>query len=621
MTKTVPLLAAVALCLSQTGFAAKEESPLKYTPELIKRGHITLYEQGALQVPYTKVKLIPAGPKPLEVAGELMGLRARQAFTTSLENAASSVQLIPAGTRWSVEAAKKITGATGAWAKEVSTTGTNSGVLIADASIDFGADMVTHSWQWGVKAGEVTGDMGEWIEKAGKESAQSVRETMRDSALDTARGGWRTGDEIVRKTHERAGERMLYAGNTFIKGYATLPEKTAERVKEIGEVAAPEHFAEAWRDSSEKRAKYAGYFTDLMAETIDEYGEKVGEDFRRAREALSDQSDYGVSLSLLKSMRWALQGLLWDGLVVPVSKMTVASVGYLGVNLVAFPVMVVVEEGVAVTKVAVQVTWNSAETAYDIVAPTATAAVAGIYTVFEVAGGDLLAIGTGLGGNVLGAGQLVAGEAGGAVLEGGGLVAGRTVQYVGVPLAATGVTLGSGTVGVVAGSAGAITGGTMVVASKGTAATGRAFGNIIGGTTVAVGATTSVAAAGVVGVYELSKAVIVPTGYELAGGVVLGYGAISHLSAHALLAVADASYLVLSLEGPRWVLYAVKGNLGDGSDLPPGTVLDLEAMQEAGEEIIYLPISDEEMQTLVEATYGSLAHREDVFLRFEGEEF
>lgn len=51
------------------------------------------------------------------------------------------------------------------------------------------------------------------------------------------------------------------------------------------------------------------------------------------------------------------------------------------------------------------------------------------------------------------------------------------------------------------------------------------------------------------------------------------------------------SYLVLSLEGLRWVLYAVKGQLGKGEDLVPGTMLDLKFMQEAGEEIYNVSVS------------------------------
>ena len=68
----------------------------------------------------------------------------------------------------------------------------------------------------------------------------------------------------------------------------------------------------------------------------------------------------------------------------------------------------------------------------------------------------------------------------------------------------------------------------------------------------------------------------------------------------------DFSYLVLSLEGPRWVIYTVRGKLGKGEDLPPGTMLNLKSMQEAGEEIYNLPTSDAEMKSVVESVYGEL---------------
>ena len=131
-----------------------------------------------------------------------------------------------------------------------------------------------------------------------------------------------------------------------------------------------------------------------------------------------------------------------------------------------------------------------------------------------------------------------------------------------------------------------------------------------------MGTATSVAAGTTVGVYELSKAVVVPAGYELGGGIVLGYGTMSQLAAHSVLAVSDASYLVLSLEGPRWVLYAVKGNLGEGEDLPPGTVLDLKAMQERGEAFEYLPVSDAEMQSVVNKMYDELPATQTTFGHF-----
>ena len=180
------------------------------------------------------------------------------------------------------------------------------------------------------------------------------------------------------------------------------------------------------------------------------------------------------------------------------------------------------------------------------------------------------------------------------------------MQYIGVPLAAAGVTVGAASVGVVAGTTGAVTGSTVYISGEATSVTTKAFGNIIAGTTVVAGTTASVAAGATVGAYELSKAIVVPAGYELGGGIVLGYGTTSQLAAHSVLAVSDASYLVLSLEGPRWVIYSVTGNLGNGDDLPPGTILSLETMQESGEEFKYLPVSDEEMRSVIESLHNEL---------------
>jgi len=56
---------------------------------------------------------------------------------------------------------------------------------------------------------------------------------------------------------------------------------------------------------------------------------------------------------VLKSIRWVLQGVLWDATVEPLAKTTGAALGYLSVNMLAFPTMVLVKEGVATTHLAV----------------------------------------------------------------------------------------------------------------------------------------------------------------------------------------------------------------------------------------------------------------------------
>jgi hypothetical protein len=134
----------------------------------------------------------------------------------------------------------------------------------------------------------------------------------------------------------------------------------------------------------------------------------------------------------------------------------------------------------------------------------------------------------------------------------------------------------------------------------------KVFGNIIAGTTLVAGTAVSAAGGTAYGVYQLSKAVVVPAGYELGGGMILSYDTLTQLGAQSILAVSDCAYLVLSLEGPRWVLYAVKGKTGSGDDLPVGAVVDLKKMQSSGEEIKYLPVSDEEMKKVVNSVYENL---------------
>ena len=58
------------------------------------------------------------------------------------------------------------------------------------------------------------------------------------------------------------------------------------------------------------------------------------------------------------------------------------------------------------------------------------------------------------------------------------------------------------------------------------------------------------------------------------------------------------------------MLYAVKGKLGKGEDLVPGAMLDLKSMQEAGEKIYNIPVSDEEMKNVVESVHGELSEVE-----------
>ena len=604
--------------------------------------------------------------------------------------------------------------------KEIAKWPARKGKELIKESIRIGDEMASGSVRKGHEITEGSTRKGDEIIDRYRTSGGELIDRSLESAKDIYKGG-----------EKRSRKALRYGYEQFVQGYAVLPSKLKERGSSIGESLTKLNLwdiaKEEWK-RAEKLSKPPG---DMVIETISGYTDSAAEPFRKAKKELTEgYKTSSISFSILKSLGWVLRGILWDATIEPAAKVTAGSLGYIGVNMLAYPSMVVVREGIATVEVAAEVTWNTARAAYDIVAPTPIAAVASVYSLVdftasnvvagttvtfgtmagftekragEVAGvtvkgaGQVASVGTKVigqvagaavkgtgtvagaaiigagsvagaaaGVSVMGAGQVAAvttkgvgqvaavttkgagqvaavttkgvgqvaaatvkgagtitglavkgtGKLAGLGVRGAGKVAGLTVkgtgyagaglQYIGIPVAAAGITITGGIVGTAVGTAGAITGGTVRIVGETGAAATQVFGNAIAGTVLAGGTAISTAAGTAAGVYQLSKAVVVPAGYELGSGIVLSYGTLSHIAAHSILAVADASYMVLSLEGPRWVLYAVKGNLGGGEDIPAGTILDLKKMQSAGEEIIYLPVSDEEMGKVVGSAYENL---------------
>ena len=647
------------------------DDPLKYTKKLVVEGHSTLYNNGAFEVPNTSIKLIPPMPETTELVKELMGMRAYQSMQTSVAKAAESVTIIADGTRKSYELAKDIREISKDAAEAIDRAVAGGGKVLIYKSTNLGKQIVGRSWD---TAGEVMrSGAGQAIVKETRAGGENIvagsavagdrvaagisgaGSRMAEGSVEGGKsiitGGSAAGDKIVSgslsaakdlssSSLDRSGRAFRYAGTSFVKGYAAVPANLKKRGAAMGDNLQKMNPVEIAGRENEWRKEWSQKTVDIMSETISDYGKNATSSFRKAGVEMSENyKTQGVSLSVLKSIRWVLQGVLWDATIEPIGKTAGAMLGYVSVNLVAFPTMVVVREGVATTQLAVQVTMDTAKTGYDIVAPTTIAALAGVYGAADLAVSQPVAGTTAVVGPVVGyaekglsavtgvtvmsggyvtgkavegagyvAGKAVegGGYATGKAVKGGGYVAGKTVQYIAVPLASAGIVVGGGTIGAAVGVTGAVTGGTVVVAGGTGFVATNAFGNVIAGTTLVAGTAVSTGGGAAYGVYQLSKAVVVPAGYELGGGIVLSYETLSQLTAQSILAVSDCAYMVLSLEGPRWVLYAVRGKLGKGEDLPTGAVLDLKKMQEQGEEIVNLPVSNEEMNKVVESVYGNL---------------
>ena len=68
------------------------------------------------------------------------------------------------------------------------------------------------------------------------------------------------------------------------------------------------------KEDYEQRGQWSKQMTDLIGQTVRQYPSDVAHSFKQAGKELSDYETTGVSLATLRSLRWVLQGLLWDAM-------------------------------------------------------------------------------------------------------------------------------------------------------------------------------------------------------------------------------------------------------------------------------------------------------------------
>ena len=604
--KPLPIVLACCALAACAHDPQTEQDPLHNTKKLAAEGHATLYHNGAFQVPMTTIHLIPPGPSALEFAAELAGMRARQSFLESVKHARESADLAKAGVERSVSAAGAINRGAETVARETrGITRLGGGAMSAAPGV--GSSIIAVSVSRAGPAYSGTREVGEKVAESALETGREMSGATDRAASAVMSGTIAGAGAVSGGTLAMSRRHASFAAERFLKGYAAAPGKVGERAGAMADAASLSKFATAFERSGEWRSNTSAEFADVMLDVARNYAHDVGSSFGSASDEIGKGArESGPTLAVLKSLRWVLQGIFWDATIKPVTKMTAGTLGYVAVNGVAYPALITVNEGAVVANLAVQVAWNSAAATYDITAPTATAAVAGLFSAGELVGGQALAGGGLVAGAAASGGTYVAGRTAAAATAGGGYAAGKTVEYVAAPLSAVGVAGGGTVVGVLAATGAGVAG--TAIAASGVAAEGttRLAGAVTAGTVGVGGSVVSVAAGAALGTYEIAKAVVVPAGHELGAGIVLSYGTLTQLGAQSVLAVSDASYMVLSLEGPRWVLYAVKGDVDNGENIPTGAVLDLKAMQRAGETLYAVPASEEEMKRAVDSLYGAL---------------
>ncbi|MCB1179897.1 MAG: hypothetical protein KDK36_20135, partial [Leptospiraceae bacterium] len=384
--------------------------------------------------------------------------------------------------------------------------------------------------------------------------------------------------------------------DSFVIGYVNIDEYYKKAFNDAGENLSGGAFSEAIGKATKFAGEMNSGLTDSLSEVVFNYGEGTGKEFSKSSGYMSDVSDgAGLSFAVLKSFASITKGIFYDAIIKPVVQLGAITVGYVAVNAVIYPVMITTISGVSVTYVAIEVFKVGGKGIIYLVAPTAQLALAGVigsgkFLVLESYNALDESSKVGAKTSYFASAKMI--KTTGVVTEGAGTYVLAPISLVGVSsaniVAGGGVAVG----GTAAGSAVAAGGGSVQVVNY-------SLGKSTAGSVAAVGTTGSLAVSMGHGVYRLGKAIGIPIGVGLGSGVVMSYEMTAQLSAHSILAVSDFSYLVLSLEGEKWVIYAIKDKTGKAKYLLTGAVIDLEQVKKEGNEIVKVPVSEEEMKKVL----------------------
>lgn len=510
------------LLLFLVACSGHDKDPLKNTKKLVKKGHTSLYQNGAFKVPHTKIKLVPPGPEPLELAKELSGTRAKASFLKYVSEASEASLVIWDGTKKSYQFSRELDKDLERELSKIGPSMQKASKVILSKSFATSRSLVGSTWS-------TAGDIYQQSAAAGI---------------------------IIKKEFKKASD-------SFVKNFVIIPKKQTEVKPEV----SFDDFVQNFETSNEFRKQLSGPMAYLISDSVQNYSKNIRESFNNSQKDFNNADPAaGYTLASLQAMIWVLKGVVFDGVVIPVGKISAGAVGYTLANGVAYPVLLFSKNGITSSQYAVEVVGHSVGNFYEVIAPSLQTGLAAV-------------IGTGI--NTTGA------------------VIGNSVQYIGAPVAAGGTVIAGAASGAALSVGGGVLSGATMAGSGVMTVSSKVLPKTVSAVTL-VGGVTAYTIKGTAEVaYEVGMATTVPTGQVLGGGLTLSYGLLSHLSAHTVLAVADASYLVLSMEGPKWVVYGVKGLVSDG-DYAQGTVLDLEKMKKDGEEFYKVPASDEEIKKIVE---------------------
>lgn len=570
-------------CSSSTDKNA--EDPLKNTKKLVLEGHRSLYYQGALEVKGTSIKFIPPFEEvDLITSGKRWGF-ATSEFSKGILKAKESVVVVKEGTKISWKTAGKIKGGGEDAVKYLNDNGTKPGLYIMYVSVAESYGLIGSSYTTGIAAHEKIVSGSENLRKEWNEWAD---DKLKSTPQKDTSPEFKARMALYNEKFKGSLESTVY-------GYVDLDLFLKSAYEESFHDFKDGSWNERFKNMEEFRSSVTENISSQWKETIFSVGKDTSKELNEAKNELDSMTEAGPGPALLKAFMRTTKALFYDAIIKPIGKISILSVGYVSVNGVIYPAAFIKNSAQTGLYCLVETFTLAGKGVVYIVAPTTKLAFSALINSSEVVLNESI-VSASKGAKFTG---LAAKKASAYSVKGAGVVTEGSGKYILAPLSFVGVTTGQTVVGGGLAVAGTVAGGSLATASAATQTATYSTTTVASGTVGTVGTLGSFGVGTTYGVYQITKAVGIPSGVAIGSGVILSYEFVSHMSAHSLLAVSDCAYLVLSLEGGKWVVYGVKDSSKKVSGLLSGSVIDLDQVRKEGGTVVRVPIDDSEVEKIL----------------------
>ncbi|PKA25805.1 hypothetical protein [Leptospira meyeri] len=569
-----------------SGSDKKTEDPLKNTKKLALEGHKSLYYQGALPVKGTSIKFIPPfHESTIYVMDQRFGL-AGEEFSRSVLKARESVVIVKDGTKMSWSAAGKLNASGEAAVRYLDENATKPGLFIMYSSVAESYGLIGSSWERGIESHEAViknsiATRKEWDDWA---NMQLNQKEEKDTSPST------------KKRFNEYKEKFQKVYESTVYGYVDLDDALKSSYNETYDDFKSGAWKRRFSEIEDYRSSVSEKIFGNWKETIFSYGKDTSQELSRAKADIESIADgEGVPLALLKFFSRTAKALFYDSVIKPIGKITILSIGYVTWNGIIYPSAYITTAAGSSLYCLVETFTLAGKGVVYITAPSVELALGALLNSTEVVLKESVQS-MEKGAKVTSA---VARKTSAYSVKTAAVVTESSGKYILAPMSLVGVTTAQTVLGGGLAVSGTVTGATFTGASATAQAVTYTSTKVAAGTVGVVGTTASFGTGTTYGIYQLTKAVGVPSGIVIGSGVVLSYEFVSHMSAHSVLAVADCTYLVLSLEGGKWVVYGVKDGSKKASRLLTGAVVDMDQIRKEGGTVVKVPLEEGEVEKIL----------------------